>query len=156
MLLPFCSGIEAAVQVASVTVPLSCAVPLPPRSLDQRTRYSRMLSLAWPLRPTEFALESPICLSICTAGAILSSERQRRRSACAISESSRMASSAVAAGSSLPPQPASASTVKACATAQAERLIFIVFIPNVPFDVSVRRWMSLCRPARYGSTGSGR
>ncbi len=38
VLLPVWSGIAAALQVASVVVPLNWAVPLPPRSLDQRTR----------------------------------------------------------------------------------------------------------------------
>jgi hypothetical protein len=57
------------------------AVPLPPRSLVQRTRYSHWLSLAEPASPTSPpALTSPTLVTD-TLGATLSMLRQRRRSA---------------------------------------------------------------------------
>jgi len=108
-------------------LPESAALPLPPRSLDQRTRYSRRLSLAWPdsvicaVPPT-----SPLCSSMDTLGADLSIERQRRRSACAISLSS---SNTSVLDASLPPQPAMPRTVSACATTKAV-LFSVSFIPN--------------------------
>ena len=37
VLLPICRGMAATLQAASVLLPLSSAVPLPPRSFDQRT-----------------------------------------------------------------------------------------------------------------------
>ena len=72
LLSPLCSWIDGTDHVDWRTVPLSLAVPLPPRSLAQRTRYSHRLSLALPLRPTRPLELTLPTLAIATAGATLS------------------------------------------------------------------------------------
>jgi hypothetical protein len=82
VLSPFCSGIVGIDHWTLSVVPDKTALPLPPRSLTQRTAYKRLLSLAVPARltcPFESAPSEPMD----TIGAIESLLRQRRRSASA-------------------------------------------------------------------------
>jgi hypothetical protein len=128
VLSPVCSGMEAIVHDALRIVPFRRARPVPPRSFDQRTRYSRKLSVATPLRPTTpFGLMSvwPVMLIV---GATGSNERQRARCACA---SSRVSSIGVDSGIAIrsssfsfsfaPPQPSREKHATACATNRADR-----------------------------------
>ena len=72
VLSPLCSWIDGTDQLDCLTVPLSLAVPLPPRSFAQRTRYSHRLSLAVPLSPTSPLELTLPTLAIATVGATLS------------------------------------------------------------------------------------
>jgi hypothetical protein len=49
---PICSGMPEANHAALNVVPDRVARPRSPRSLDQRTRYRRLLSVAFPASPT--------------------------------------------------------------------------------------------------------
>jgi hypothetical protein len=76
VLLPVCSGIDATDHVAEVAVPVRVARPLPPRSLDQPTRFRRMLSVTVPFMATALPLVLLAPPVIATTGATRSRDCQ--------------------------------------------------------------------------------
>jgi hypothetical protein len=60
-------------------VPCRRARPVPPRSLDQRTRYRRQLSVASPFRPTSPVGLVAVWPLMLIVGAVESNARQRNR-----------------------------------------------------------------------------
>ena len=132
VLLPVCSWIEDTDQLAFQVVPDSDAVPLPPLSLDQRTWYRRMLSMAVPFIPMR-PLEPPsITDRMLTVGAVESMAFQRQRCAVwmsALSSGASPSCNVVDDVSFAPPQLAKPKHASACATARAV-LFNRIFIPN--------------------------
>ena len=142
VLSPACSCSEGTDQSVRFTVPLSKAVPFPPRALLHLTRYTHRLSPATPDSPAKpLALTSLTCV-MTTVGATLSLLFQRSRSACSSSGPSRTGSLLCRAtdDSSTPPQAERAMRAMACATNTA--VFFLrMFIPNEYFygDSSIDR-----------------
>jgi hypothetical protein len=133
VLSPVCSWIEAAVQVAFSTLPLSLAVPLPPRLLAHLTRYTHKLSVAVPVMPITPLPAADVPLTA-TVGATLSNALQRSLSACSSSAPSvGVVSCDAADGVSAPPHPLNARHANACATTSVVRLNcrFMFGIPRV-------------------------
>jgi hypothetical protein len=138
VLLPVCSGIDATDHVAEVAVPVRVARPLPPRSLDQPTRFKRMLSVTVPFMVTALPRMAPPVIA--TTGAMRSRDCQYERSAAARSASSEVcpAPSTVRVGSPAPssfapPHPVTAMHAIACKIHHVDRFNCIC-IPNVTFS----------------------
>jgi len=107
VLSPSWRGNDPTDQRALVADPLRVAKPCPPRSLIQPSLYRRRLSVAAPLNEAVVLANELVAGSMVTFGAMGSSDRQRRRSACSRSESLPPCpvSVATAASSFAPPHP---------------------------------------------------
>jgi hypothetical protein len=121
---PVCRGIPVAVHAALSFEPLSEAEPLPPRSLFQRTRYRRRLSVAVPAMRA-LPVSTLLTASTLTVGSTPSRACQYTRwislifsLSIAVSEPADPAALWVCSAAfwSAPPQPEMAMSDKACAT----------------------------------------
>jgi hypothetical protein len=124
VLSPEASVIAPMVQVALVVLPVNVAVPLPPRSLTQVTRFRPLSSVALPVRPIAPAVAPWVWPPMVTVGGVRSRLRREPRRRCSVDSSPVVASVPWVPDPLLssPPQPTRAKVAIASISAAAFRL----------------------------------